>query len=306
MQIKNIKYSLILIGLGFSLKSSAQGGFSGKLQVDYVPFSNYVRPIDSLKTGSTSNFKRIQGAISIPLSTKIDEQGRPTLWALGLEGSYAQMTNRNYDEKLFPTRILNAQIGLMHMRPISTTWSIMAMASAGVYTDMEKISSDDIMAQGGVLFIKRWNPRIAFGFGPVLTNAFGTPMIMPGLYFDWSTQGKYKFHLNFPEGAEFGIQLNNALALKAVVEMSGMTAEVSKDNKSMILGYQQIIAGLRPELKLGKSLTLQLTAGSTLLRSFSLTERKISAIFRDKDHADPRFTTTAYGAVALKWNFTKG
>jgi len=303
--MRRLKYGLVLFGLGLHLKTNAQSIFSGKLQVDYVPFSNYVRPVDSLKTGSTSNFKRIQGAISIPLSIKTDEQGRPILWALGAEGAYAQITNRNYDEKLFPTRLLNAQIGLLHSRPISQTWSIMAMASVGVYTDMEKITSDDILAQGGVLFIKHFNPRIALGFGPVLSNTFGAPMILPGIYFDWTTRGKYQLHINFPQGMEFGVQINKVLALKAVIELSGMTAEVNKDNQSKILGYQQIIAGLRPEIKLGKSLSLELTAGTTLLRSFSINDRKISAIFREKELADPRFTTTAYGAAALKWNFSK-
>eukprot|EP01133_Synstelium_polycarpum_P017585 gene17585-20981_t len=303
--MRKLQYCLVLIGLSFSLKTSAQNGFSGKLQVDYVPFSNYVRPVDSLKTGSTSNFKRIQASFSIPLSTKMHELGRPVIWALGLDGSYAQMTNRNYTEKIFPEEMLNAQIGLMHSRPIGKTWSIMAMASVGIYTDMEKISSDDVLAQGGVLFIKHFNPRLAFGFGPVLTNAFGTPMVLPGLYFDWVTQGKYKLHINFPQGMEFGVKMSDVISLNAVVELSGMTAEVNRENKSMILGYQQIIAGLRPEFKISKSLTFQLTAGTTLVRSFSLTDRKISAIFKQKDHADPRFTTAAYGSAALKWNFSK-
>ncbi len=303
--MKTLHYCLIVAGLGLTLKTNAQTGVSGILKADYVPFSSYIRPVDSTKTGSSSNFKRIQLGFSIPLSVKIDSAGRPKMWAVNVEGSYASMTNRNYTEKLFPTEMLNAQIGLVHMRPISRTWSIMAMASVGVFTDMEKINSDDILVQGGVLFIKHFNPRLAFGFGPVVSNTFGVPMVLPGIYFNWVTQGRYQLHINFPEGIEFGVQINKALQLKAVVELSGMTAERNRDNKSVLLGYQQIIAGLRPEIKLGKAVTLQLTAGTTLTRSFITTSRKLKDFFKTKELADPRFVTTAYGAVALKWNLSK-
>lgn len=303
--MKTLHYCLIIVGLGLNFKTNAQTGVSGKLKVDYVPFSNYIRPVDSVRTGSSSNFKRVQLGFNIPLSFKIDSAGRPKMWAVAVEGSYASITNRNYPEKLFPSEMLNAQVGLIHLRPISKTWSIMAMASVGVYTDMEKITSDDILAQGGVLFIKNFNPRLALGFGPVLSNTFGVPMILPGIYFNWVTQGRYQLHINFPEGIEFGVTMNPAIQLKAVVELSGMTAERNIDNKSMLLGYQQIVAGFRPEFKLGKSVTLQLTAGSTLTRSFTTTSRKLKDFFKTKDMADPRFVSTAYGAVAIKWDLSK-
>jgi hypothetical protein len=303
--MKTIRYFLLVAFIGLNLASFAQMGFSGKIKAEYVPFSNYVRPVDSMKTGATSDFKRMQIAFSIPISSKSDELGRPKTWAVGMEGSYAKMANRNYDEPLFPAEMLNAQIGLIHSRYISKTWSIMGMASIGVYTDMEKISSKDFLAQGGVLFIKHFNPRLALGLGPVLTNTFGVPMVLPGLYFNWSTQGRYKLQINFPNGIEFGAKLNDALELKTVVELSGMTAEVNRSNTSMLLGYQQVIAGLRPEIKLGKNVSLQLTAGTSLARSFSLTSRRLKDFFKLKDEADPRFTTTFYGSAGLSWNFSK-
>jgi hypothetical protein len=97
--------------------------------------------------------------------------------------------------------------------------------------------------------------------------------------------------------------MSDNLDLKLVGELSGMTAETKIGNKSSLLGYQQIIAGLRPQLKFGEHWTLEPTAGTTLLRSFSTTNRKIKDIFKEKDIADPRFTTTFYGALALKWKF---
>lgn len=219
-----------------------------------------------------------------------------------LSGSYAKMTHKNYETPLFPDQMLNVQVGIQHMRPLGKKWSMMMMASIGVYTDLEKIDFDDVLGQGGLLFIRHFNSNISLGGGPVLTTAFGVPMILPWIYFDWKTNGKIKFKINFPEGMEAGYLFSDKFTLKAVVELNGMTAERNINGKSMLLGYQQITAGLRPELKINDRLTLRLTGGTAILRSFSENDRKISSIFRDKKIADPRFSSTFYAAVSLRWN----
>lgn len=281
---------------------SAQSGISGELKTEYIPFSSYIRPEDSVKTNSKSNFKRADLNLSIPLSMKKDSSGRVKAWSVLLSGSYAKMTHKDYEKQLFPDQMLNAQAGIQHIRPLGKKWSMMMTASVGIYTDLEQISSDDILGQGGVLFIRHFNPNLALGAGPVLTTAFGVPMILPWVYFDWKTNGKVKLNINFPEGMEAGYLFSDKFALKAIVNLSGMTVERNKDGKSMLLGYQQITAGIRPEIKLNDKLSLSLTGGTALLRSFSENDRKIKSIFKDKKMDDPKFATTFYAAVSLRWN----
>ncbi|WP_313002587.1 DUF6268 family outer membrane beta-barrel protein [Chryseobacterium gleum] len=281
---------------------NAQSGLSAELKTEYIPASNYIRPEDSTKTNSKSDFKRVDLNLSIPLSVKKDTDGKVRAWSMLLSGSYAKMAHKNYETRLFPDEMLNAQVGIQHMRPLGKKWSMMMTASVGVYTDLEKVDFDDVLGQGGILFIRHFNPNLSLGAGPVLTTAFGVPMILPWIYFDWKTNGKIKFNINFPEGMEAGYLFSEKFALKAVVELNGMTAERNINGKSMLLGYQQITAGLRPELKINDKLTLRLTAGTAILRSFSENDRKISSIFRDKKIADPRFSSTFYAAVSLRWN----
>ncbi len=303
--------SQLFIILLTSTAAQSQSGISGEFKVDYVPFSKYVRPIDSTKTNAESNFKRAQLTFEVPLSLEIDKYNHPKLWSLVVNGSYARMENKNYNiqdlpveyQGGFPKELLNTQIGIKHLRSISSSWSLLVMASVGVYTDMVEINKDDVLIQGGVIFIKQFNPDLALGAGPVLTNSFGVPMVLPGIYFNWESQGALHFKVAFPEGVELGYRMYDNLDLKLVGEITGMTAETKIGNKSSLLGYQQIIAGLRPQLKFGEHWTLEPTAGTTLLRSFSTTNRKIKDIFKEKDIADPRFTTTFYGAIALKWKF---
>ena len=309
---KTIFYlSQLLLFLLATVAARSQSEISGEFKLDFVPFSKYVRPIDSTKTNAESNFKRAQIAFEVPLSLKMDKYDHPKLWSVFFNGIYAKMENRNYKiqdlpvefQGGFPNELLNTQIGVKHLRSISPSWSLLIMASVGVYTDMVEINKDDVLIQGGILFIKQFNPKLALGAGPVLTNSFGVPMVLPGIYFNWESTGALHFKVAFPEGVEIGYRMSDRFDLKAVAELSGMTAETKIGNKSTLLGYQQIIAGLRPQMKFGKHWILEPTGGTTLVRSFSTTNRKIKEIFKEKDIADPRFTTTFYGAIALKWKF---
>jgi hypothetical protein len=55
-----------------------------------------------------------------------------------------------------------------------------------------------------------------------------------------------------------------------------------------MFGYQQITAGLRPEIKINDKLSIGLREDHAG-RSFSESERKIKSIFKDKKMADPSF-----------------
>ncbi|MHC5201464.1 DUF6268 family outer membrane beta-barrel protein [Myroides sp. LJL119] len=283
------------------MQIQAQHKLQGHFKADYVPFSNYIRPIDSVKTASKSDFKKLEIAIDIPLSFKLDHRAKPRVWSLFAQGAYAKMAHKKYEEPLFPTQLLNAQFGLKHLRSISPTWSMLIIGSLGIYTDLQIIDKQAILGQGGVFFIKHFNPQFSMGIGPVLTNSFGVPMVLPGLYLNWETFGDFFVKIAFPENIEAGYKINNHFNLKAAIDLQGMTAMVRHQGKSMLLGHQQIIAGLRPELKVSEDFLISLTAGSTLVRSISVQERKIKSIFKEKKIADPRFATTLYAAVVIKW-----
>ncbi|MBB1137901.1 DUF6268 family outer membrane beta-barrel protein [Myroides sp. WP-1] len=300
--MKTRAFLLFCILIGSIISLQAQERIKGQFKIDYVPFSNYVRPIDSVKTPSKTDFRRVEASFEIPLSVTMDHRNKPRLWSIVAQGAYAKMQHKLYEEELFPTTLLNAQVGVKHFRSISDSWSLLFMGTVGIYTtDVEMINKETILAQGGVFFIKHFNEKVALGVGPVLTNSFGVPMVLPGIYFNWETHGDFYVRVAFPQGVELGYKMNEIVDLKLAADLQGMTAVIKKDDKNMLLGFQQIVAGFRPEFKFNDNLTLSLTAGSSLVRSFSYNERKIKNIFKEKKEADPRFTSTFYGAVQLRW-----
>lgn len=282
--------------------SMGQSKFQGEFKMDYVPMSNYIRPSDSLKTDSRSDFRRVELALDIPVSTKIDHRNKPKIWSIMAYGGYAKMNHEKYEQQLFPSELLNASVGVKHFRSISESWSLLIMGSIGIYTDRQNVNKDAILGQGGVFFIKHFRPNFALGGGPVLTNSFGIPMVLPGIYLNWETMGDIYVKVSFPKGAEVGYKFTEKTSLAAAIDLQGMTAIVKQDDKTMLLGFQQIVAGLRPEVKFSDKMILSLTAGSTLVRSFSYNERKIKSIFKEKKEADPKLSTTFYAAVSFKWN----
>lgn len=63
------------------------------------------------------------------------------------------------------------EIGLQYLTSLRKNWSLLTFASVAVYSDLVKINGKDVLGQGGALFIKRFRPNLAFGFGPVLSNS---------------------------------------------------------------------------------------------------------------------------------------
>ena len=65
-----------------------------------------------------------QGGINIPLSMKVNENNRPTLWSIGLGGAYAKLNNKNFTEPLVIDEIMNMGLNLTHLRPLNDKWSL--------------------------------------------------------------------------------------------------------------------------------------------------------------------------------------
>lgn len=85
--------------------------------------------------------KTVKGGIKVSLSIKMDENSKPPAWAVALSGLYASMNNKDSSKDLCLREILNAQVGLIHMRPLTEKWSVMAILVVGWYTsNLNKIS----------------------------------------------------------------------------------------------------------------------------------------------------------------------
>ena len=98
---------------------------------------------------------------------------------------YASLNNKNIAEPLVLSEILNLQMSLFHVRPLSEKWSMMASVGVGVYTDDTRFSRlrfRNVLGSAGLVFVRRILPNLELGAGLALNNAFGYPMALPALY----------------------------------------------------------------------------------------------------------------------------
>lgn len=273
------------------------------IKTEYIPPSSY-KDENNNKVGGKGDFMSIQGSLQIPVSVKMNEFNQPTAWAVSLQGSYASMQNQDLSTDYCLNKLLNAQLVLMHTRPLSKRWSIIAMLGGGIYTDLSEFSGKCILGQGGVLFVCKMNPNLDLGGGVAINNVLGFPMAFFALYLDWHKNGKYEFNLSMASKFEIsaGMKLNPKLKLRLVGEANGMSAVVEKNGESKIFVHNYSTIRLQPELKVGKLLTAQMSAGISVIRDVYFQDRTIKAFYADVEDY-PHFGVAPYVSVGLKYGF---
>lgn len=244
-----------------------------------------------------------QGAVSIPLSVKMNEKNRPTAWGLGFGGSYVSLKNQNFSEQMV-SEIMNIQLGVYHLRPLNDRWSMRASLGAGIFaptTNFSKLTFKNVLGSGGLVFIRHLKPNLDIGGGVSINSSLGYPMIFPAVYVKWKLNGKYDVNVEVIEGLELsaGYDFNERFKLSYAIEMNGQVALLKKDGKDVIFSHQYIVTGFRPELKLGKTgLTMTGMVGLNLYRPASYSDRTLKGVFASDN--DYFFSVSPYASVGLK------
>ncbi|WP_418360545.1 DUF6268 family outer membrane beta-barrel protein [Sphingobacterium detergens] len=306
--MKSILLFLATFIMLFSLKSKAQqlsfrAEYIGNSGYYYLPPGEKPREKIGNAKGSAMVY---QGSFSMPLSMKLNEKNRPTALGIGFGGAYVSLKNRNFAQQMV-SEIMNLQLGVYHLRPLNDNWSIRASAGVGIFaptTDFSKITFKNVLASGGLVFIRHLNPNLDIGGGAAINSTLGYPMLFPAVYLKWKLQGKYDINVEVIEGLELsaGYQINDKIKLAYALEMNGQAALMKKDGKDVIFSHQYIVTGFRPELKLGKKgLSMTAMAGLNLYRPASYSDRTLKGVFSSDN--DYHFSVSPYGSVGVKMKF---
>ncbi|SKA32456.1 hypothetical protein SAMN04488128_103669 [Chitinophaga eiseniae] len=285
------------------LGASSLTGPGIAINADYQPSSHYIRPEDSLKMPATSAQRRFSMGAGFLLSQKIDTvTGKTRIWNLGVMGSYTRFSNKDYEEDIFPKELFGGEIALQHMRSLNPKWSLMGILSVGLYTDMEKITYEDVFITGGVIFVRKINRKLNLGVGAALTNSFGAPMVLPALLVQWRTGNRFRVDINFPEKLSVSSSLSKYDDLALAFRFNGGAYDVEnrKDGKRL-MGYQEMSLGLENTLHLSKKIDFNLAGGTVLLRSVTFRDKKISDIFSTRP--EHRLATNLYISAGIRCRF---
>ncbi len=299
--MKNISLCALILFLVLSENMWAQVS----IKTGYISSSRY-KDEEGQKTGGKGDLRFIEGGINIPVAQKMNERNQPTVWMISAGGSYTSMNNKNLQSYIDIDQILNLQLNVTNIRPLSKRWLLLTTIGGGVYAASADIRLKNILGQGGAIFIRQFKPNLSLGAGLAINNTFGYPMLFPAIYFDWSTEGRYHIKVSMLNAMEVsaGLKLNKYIDLNLVAEMNGTLALVERNGEDAMFSQQFIIVGLQPEFNLGTSFSVVATAGVSCSRIAYYTNRTLKAFFKDmsKD-IDPYFKPAMYVSMGMKYKF---
>ena len=298
--MKCILLSTIVLALLLSGNMYAQV----TIKTGYISSSRYKNE-DGQETDGRGDLRFVEGNVNIPVSQKMNERNQPTIWMISAGGSYTAMNNKNLHPYIDIDQIINMQLSITNIRPISKKWFLLTTVGAGVYTASD-VKLKNVLGQGGAIFIRQFKPNLSLGAGLAVNNTFGYPMVFPAIYFDWSTEGRYQIKVSMLNAMEVsvGMRMNKYLNLRIVAEMNGSLALLEREGKDTMFSQQFIIVGLQPELNVGNSFSVTATAGVSCSRIAYYTTRTLKAFFEDmsKD-SDPYFKPAMYVSMGMKYKF---
>lgn len=169
-------------------------------------------------------------------------------------------------------------------------------------TRFSDIRLKNVLGSVGAIFIYHLRENFDLGGGVVMNNSFGYPMVFPAFYLNWTTEGRFAIKASMLEGMEVsaGYNASKSISLSLIAEMNGQMALLEQDGEDKMFSHQYIVAGIRPELRIGKRLSVLLTAGIHAMRPAEMTDRSLKSLFQGKGYY---FQVSPYVSGGVKVGF---
>ncbi len=253
---------------------------------DFLPASRYIRPKDSVKTHSKTIHNRFSAELGFSLFRKIDTNtGKVRFLTANLRGNYTAFKNKDYSAIIFPEKLLASDLGFQYYTSLKKRWAFIAFLSAGIYSDLEAVSANDVFATAGGIFIKKFRPNLSVGFGLIVNNSLGSLLVWPALSVDWQLGKKYKLNINVPDNG-LGLAYNIGLTYPAgkhheltlAFRPRQLTYDVENNPTNRLMSYWELPVGLQSRWRFS-GLSFFASGGLMALRSVQFGEKKLSKMF---------------------------
>ena len=282
-----MKNTITLIALLIVVSAFAQIS----VKAEYIGNSKFYDAVADTNTGDGSATIYSASAM-LPLYTQAPDEEDPykraTIWGVALSGTFVKMDNHNFPiGKELPSQVMNLGATVLHLRPLKERWSMLMALGIGSYTPENQLSAihigENVLANGALVFVWHWMPNLEIGGGVALNNSFGYPMVFPAFYLKYKGgfSDKFTIDVNLLDGAKvaFGYDYSENLSLKLATYVGGYAAYLQRNAQKEIFTQQNIITGLQPEFKIGKHISIPITAGAIFLRTGRYTKRALGAMF---------------------------
>ncbi len=305
MEMTARKLTASLIALFLSAASAAG---QMQLKTEYIGASGY-KDEENRNTGGRGCAWVHSAGLGIPVSLKRHDDNRTTAWMVTLSGSYTRFDNRDIPRELSPERMLNTRAGALHIRPFREKWSFMASLGAGIYSPHTRLGSltmDQVLFDGAAAFLWHLRPNLDIGFGLAFNNSFGFPMAFPAFLLRWELDGRFELAIQMMDAASVtaGTRFGSRFKLGVTWEANGSMAREKIGGKRWTFTHSYMVAGLKPEIRIGKAVTIPLVAGITAERTAYYERSSLKAFFKSMSREyNPGYKTAPYFSAAVRVGF---
>ena len=282
-----MKNTITLIALLVVVSAFAQIS----VKAEYIGNSKFYDAVADTNTGDGSATIYSASAM-VPLWIQAPDEEDPykraTVWGVALSGTFVKMENQNFPiGKELPSQVMNLGATALHLRPLKERWSMLMALGIGSYTPENQLSAihigENVLANGALVFVWHWRPNLEIGGGVALNNSFGYPMVFPAFYLKYKGgfSDKFTIDVSLLDGAKvaFGYNYHKNLSLKLVANMGGYLAYLKRNGQKEMFSSQTFFVGLEPEFKIGKHISIPITAGAIFLRTGRYRKRALGAMF---------------------------
>jgi len=256
--------------LNVTMVAKAQPGPSVSVSSDILPYQDFDEPIVLDDSTSTDNaqvqLSKIRATFSYPI---VFSEGRTVLVN---ELSY-QLIEFKFRELESPLeRLHSASYTLMLQHGLSEKWSLWALGTPSLASDLEaEVSEDDFNFQTAVIFIRHFSERFSLGFGAAYSTQFGSAVPLPVLAFDWNNGKNLMAKAILPVSLEFWYRPGQRVDLGLLVSGDGNNFHGDQaiyDVTNPELRYTMLTLGPAAKISLARKLYLNLEAGLIGLHRF--------------------------------------
>lgn len=282
---------------------SAQG------YVTYDSFSSSTMRDGLGQRFGSGTMSMISAGCDIPVYSAINDLRQPTVWSVGLHGSYASMSCKGEASRLNPDAVVNAAVSASHLRPISPRWSLFATLGCGIYAPSDYIRAKSLLGSGGVIFICRINDNLSLGIGGGVSNSYGPPVVMPMLYLSWHLRRMFEFSIDMSSTIKISAStvLWKNLRLEITpLQIDGLAAVISVDEKDRIYSMAMLRSYISPSWHFSSRFSIFAAVGGNWIRGVSVTDRSLKGFFssfKDDDDKDPYFSAALRLSAGIRFSF---
>ncbi len=263
---------LVLFGLGSDV--CCQAGPSFSVTWDFLPYQDFDDPVVDTVIGTDTTFlddpqaqlRKLRASLTYPV----------VLWGgrtvLVNDLSY-QLIEFKYRSLEYPLeRLHSASYTLMLQHRLSQEWSVWALGTPALASDLEaEVSEDDFNFQTAAVFIRHFGERFSLGFGAAYSTQFGSAEPIPVLAFDWNNGKNLMTKAILPVSLEFWYRPSQRVDLGLRVSGDGNNFHGDPDIYNAAdpeLRYTMLTVGPSARILLSRWVRLSIEGGIIGLHRF--------------------------------------